>query len=335
MRHKLFLVAIIAACLLVAAMYFFFIYDNSHHAEGEYLSFTASQLIGDDELEATVYEYNLRTNKIAEIYQFPVSAMYSLGVYDKAENRVFYVQERDNNTFERKRLGDQIYMHHLSTGEDRILTDDLLAVNFILPAGDIVFFLAAKLDHPNLIVGRIDLTTGNIRYWNESPSASSRVLSIDRERERIYVSMYDAKEDDAYSSGESEVMPTHTIYSYDYNLSDTREILRTENMNIRTVCAEDNVLMYNVLDTFTPQTATYAITQVIDLDSMEVLFETDDCFSQGRLASDAGTYLLAGIGDFVGIAYLDFATLEYTPVIESGQNMNGDIVNFQVMRATQ
>ena len=55
MRHKLFLVAIIAACLLVAAMYFFFIYDNSHHAEGEYLSFTASQLIGDDELEATVY----------------------------------------------------------------------------------------------------------------------------------------------------------------------------------------------------------------------------------------------------------------------------------------
>ena len=197
--------------------------------------------------------------------------MYPLGVYDKAENRVFYVQERDNKTFERERVGDQIYMHDLSTGEDVMLTNDLLAVNYIQPAGDIVFFLAAKLDHPYLIVGRIDLATGDLRYWDENSSASSHVLSIDRERKRLYVSMYDVEADNAFFSGKSEAMPTHTIYSYDYNLSDKREILRKENMNIRSVCVKDNVLMYNLLDTYTPQVATYALTQVVDLDSMEVL----------------------------------------------------------------
>ena len=332
MRKLINVFPVLLMFLIVAAMYFVYIYDSSHHSEGEYLSLTTSQLTGSDELEATVYEYNLHTNKISEVYRFPVNAMYSLGVYDKAKNRVFYVQERDNNTFERKHLGDQIYMHDLSTGEDSMLTDDLLAVNIILPVDDIVFFLAAKLDHPDLVVGRIDLTTGDVRYWNESPSVSSRVLSIDRERERLYVSMYDVEEDNAYFR--SGVMPAHTIYSYDYNLSDKREILRAENMCIRSVDADDNVLMYNVLDTFVPPIATYALTRVIDLDSMEVLFETDDSFSQGRLAtaSEAGTYLFADTGDFDGIAYLDFATQEYTPVIQNGQNMSGEIVNFQVMR---
>lgn len=268
MIYKPILVAIIAACLIVAAIY---ASNISQHINEEYLSFTTSRLVDDDKLEATIYEYNLQTEKLVEIYRFPVNAMYPLGVYDKAENRVFYVQERDNKTFERERVGDQIYMHDLSTGEDVMLTNDLLAVNYIQPAGDIVFFLAAKLDHPYLIVGRIDLATGDLRYWDENSSASSHVLSIDRERKRLYVSMYDVEADNAFFSGKSEAMPTHTIYSYDYNLSDKREILRKENMNIRSVCVKDNVLMYNLLDTYTPQVATYALTQVVDLDSMEVL----------------------------------------------------------------
>ena len=268
MIYKPILVAIIAACLIVAAIY---ASNISQHINEEYLSFTTSRLVDDDKLEATIYEYNLQTEKLVEIYRFPVNAMYPHGVYDKAENRVFYVQERDNKTFERERVGDQIYMHDLSTGEDVMLTNDLLAVNYIQPAGDIFFFLAAKLDHPYLIVGRIDLATGDLRYWDENSSASSHVLSIDRERKRLYVSMYDVEEDNAFFSGKSEAMPTHTIYSYDYNLSDKREILRKENMNIRSVCVKDNVLMYNLLDTYTPQVATYALTQVVDLDSMEVL----------------------------------------------------------------
>ena len=65
MKHMTFLIAIIIACLIVAAAHFVYISTNTQHNAKEYLSFTTSQSLGSDKLEATVYEYNLQNNKIS------------------------------------------------------------------------------------------------------------------------------------------------------------------------------------------------------------------------------------------------------------------------------
>lgn len=337
MKHKSYLFFIAALLIAVVAL-FVYMACTAQQTDGEYISFTASRLIGSDELEATIYEYDIKSKKISEVYRFPVSAMYSLGIFDKKSNCVYYSSERDNQTYERKYLGDQIYMHNLTTGDDAMLTDDLLAVNYIIPVNEIVFFLAATLENPNsLVVGRIDLATGDIRYWDEPATASSRVLSIDREKERLYVSLYDVEEENAFFSGESKTIPTHTIYSYDYNLSDKREILCKENMNIRAVYANNNILMYTIQDSLAPPGATYTLTQVVDLDSMNMLFETDECFTQeGCLSSDvSGAYSFASSGSFSGISYFDFSTQQYVPVVQDQVNVTGNIANLQMMFANE
>ena len=175
---------------------------SQNAAENAYcLSFTATRWLNEEDPVAMVCTYDLQSGAVSEHFRFPVSAMYALGIYDQASNAVFYSKELDNDTYERWHTGDQIYRHDLTTGADEALTDDLLAVNYLHPIDDALLFLAATLENPDsLVVGRIDLPSGEIRYWDEVDTASTRLLSLDRERERLYVAMYDADEDTAFFS---------------------------------------------------------------------------------------------------------------------------------------
>ena len=293
-----------------------------------YLSFT---MLYDNKDDATVWEYDLQTHEASEVFRFPFNAMYPLGIYDKAANRVFYSKKCNDYTLER---GDQICMYELDTGAETILTEDLFAVNYILPMDDAVFFLAVTRENrDSLIVGKVYLTDNKVRYWDEADTASSHILSIDREKKRLYVSVFDTREADAAFSTDPDLVPTHTIYSFDYDLGDKREILCKEHMNIRAVYARNDLMIYTAQDTLVPEEDSYTLTQVLDLNSMEVLFESDKRFSQeGCFSPDAaGVYSFASVGDFYGITYFDFLTQEYTPILEE-YNEYGYIANFQMMQ---
>ena len=224
MKYKLFVVS--TFFVIVLLVFFVYNYNSSNKCDSmSYLSYTTTHFSNENELEAIIYSFDLQTKKRLEIYRFPVSAMYALGVYDRSSNSVFYVKESDNNTFERRHTGDQIYRYDLTNGTDTQLTDDLLAVNHIFPTDRYVFFLAATMKNPNsLIVGRIDLSNDTVRYWDEPDTSSSRILSIDRENERLYVAIYDTKEEEEAFYSDTGIVPTNTVYSYDYNLEDKRQI---------------------------------------------------------------------------------------------------------------
>lgn len=330
MKLKIYRMGVLLSTVFI--LLFIYVHDIGKNNNRPYLSYTAvehtSSEIG---LEAIVCEFNLQDKAKTEIFRFPVNAMYALGVYDRASNSVFYAKESENNTFERKHTGDQIYCYDFNSGKDSKLTENLLAVNYILPVDNFVFFLAATLENPNsLVVGKIDLSSGNIQYWDETVTASSRLLSIDREQKRLYVAIYDTKEEDAALSTNYGVVPTHTIYSYNYDLEDRKKILQKENMRIRALYVKDNFMLYTVQNGLTLQESSYTLTQAVDLDSMDVVFETSDIFSQeGCFAADAaGVYSFSRIGDFDGISYFDFSTQEYTPAVTE---RNRDIVNFQMI----
>lgn len=89
-------------------------------------------------------------------------------------------------------------------------------------------------------------------------------------------------------------------------------------------------MLYTVQNGLTLQESSYTLTQAVDLDSMDVVFETSDIFSQeGCFAADAaGVYSFSRIGDFDGISHFDFSTQEYTPAVTE---RNRDIVNFQML----
>lgn len=326
--------------ICVVVIMFATIFSSLYHSQiskeetqNEYLSFTAYKSIGVDKLEASICKYNLQSKKVSEIFRFPINAMYALGVYDKKTNSVYYSKEIGNDSYERKHtVGDQIYVYNLATGSDTMLTDDLIAVNDIIPVDDMIFFLGARQRNPNsLILGKIDLSDGSINYWNQADTAGTRILSVDRVKKRLYVAIYDVEEEyQTVILGNSSVPPTHIIYSYDYNLSNRQEVLRAENKVIKSIYTINNRMLYTTDDAITPSGPIHTLTQIIDLDTMKVLFELKEGFPQiGCLSADAkGAYLLADIGTFEGICYFNFETQEYTPIVESTL---GNIANFQLI----
>ncbi len=338
MKLRTFIPVSIIALMLVGAFSGMHSYKTQNPAD--YISFTVSYMTAYDEANdsaeygATVYEYNLQSKEVSEVFSFPYNTHYPLGVYDKKTNSVYYTKEKNNNSYKNQRRGgDQIYVYNLTTGSDTMLTEDLLAVNHIVPVDGAVFFVAARESNASsLSLGKIDLSDGSIKYWDEADTASTRTISVDKIKKRIYVAIYDTEEEDIAITRDvtDHATPEYTIYSFDYNLGDKREMLHEANMAIQALYAMDNRLLYRADDTISPLPDTTTISEVIDLNDMKVLFQSDTQFPQrGSFTRDKkGVYMLETIGEDEGIYYYDFETREYTPIIKSDF---GSVANFQLM----
>ncbi|WP_087064117.1 hypothetical protein [Intestinibacillus massiliensis] len=332
MKHKIVFILLSFVVLASSVICYDKLNTDNGQKTNEYLSFTVYDSLGVNQIEGTICKYDLQSKEVSERFKFPISAMYALGVYDEKTNSVYYCNENDNHSFERKHTGgDQLYVHNLTTGSDRKLTDDLVAVNDIIPVDDILFVLVSRPQNSHSVaLGKIDLSDGSIQYWDEPYETSSRLLSIDRVQKRLYVAIYDEEEEYASILANSIVPPTYTIYSYDYNLGDKRKILCEENKLIRSVYTTDNLMLYSIGDALTQSCTTHTFTRLIDLNTMDTLLETDDSFPEdGCLSTDKkGAYFLGTLNDFEGIIYYDFETQEYTPVVKSDY---GAIANFELI----
>ncbi|MDR1135958.1 MAG: hypothetical protein LBL49_07245 [Clostridiales Family XIII bacterium] len=317
-----------AAALLLLGISVYSIYNmqiNKTHNSREYISITVNYEASYDEVNdyaeygVSIYVYDLQSAEISEVFSFPQNSMYALGVYDKKSNSVYYTKEKDNNTYERQRTGDQIYKYNLDTGVDTMLTEDLLAINYIIPVDGAVFFVAARMNNRSLALGKINLSDGTIEYWKESDTLSAQTISIDRIQKRIYTAVYDSAErdiaTDLFNSGASThpVAYKHSIYSYNYNLDDKQEILSKDDMGIYSVYARDNRLLYGALDLTVFPDEAYDMSEVIDINSKDVLFQSEEHFSRrgGGFSQDLkGVYSAVRTDDFAGIEYFDFETQE-------------------------
>lgn len=176
-------------------------------------------------------------------------------------------------------------------------------------------------------MGKIDLLNGTVQYWDEPDTSSTYTINVDRIQKRVYAAIYNSEEQYANMLAGAE-SPRHTICSFDYNLGDKREILRKDDMTINTIYAMDNIILYNARDTLAPP-SNVAISQILDINNMNVLFESDEEFStKGSFSSDKrGAYVIDSASDN-GIYYYDFETQDYIPIIKSEV---GSIANFLVI----
>jgi hypothetical protein len=219
-----------------------------------------------------------------------------------------------------------------------MLTEDLLAVNYIVPVDDSVFFVGARQNNADsLALGKINITDGIIEYWKESDTLSVETISIDRIKKRIYVAVYDSMERDTatdlFNSGASPhpVAFKHSIYSYDYNLDNKQDILSKDDMRIYSVYARDNRLLYGAHDSTVLASEAYDMSEVININSKDVLFQLDEHFSWrgGGFSQDLkGIYSAINADGFAGVEYFDFETREHQKTIAIDF---GYLANIQLM----
>lgn len=92
---------------------------------------------------------------MSKVFQFDYTAQYPLGFYDKTNQLVYYTQRVGTD----KNYGDQIFVRDLKSKKSSRLTDNLFAVNYVIPSGDQLFFVANVKGEQVIRLGSIHLKT--------------------------------------------------------------------------------------------------------------------------------------------------------------------------------
>jgi hypothetical protein len=203
----------------------------------DYITLTYSEYATTDENEAIttqILSYDTATKQMKTVFQFDYTAQYPLGFYDKPNQLVYYTQRVGTD----EDYGDQIFARNLLSEESIQLTDNLFAVNYVIPSGDQLFFVANVKGEQAIRLGAIDLNTNGMTLWGDDDMLVE-AITLDHKNKKIYASAYSLKERNyslAHQDGpvgqNNFKMPTYTIYETDYNLQEKTKLF-SENYWIR------------------------------------------------------------------------------------------------------
>ncbi|WP_233280979.1 hypothetical protein [Paenibacillus algicola] len=195
----------------------------------DYITLTYSEYATTDEngaIKTQILSYDTDTKKIKTVFQFDYTAQYPLGFYDKPNQLVYYTQRVGTD----KDHGDQIFVKDLLSEKNTQLTDNLFAVNYIIPSGDQLFFVANVKGEQAIRLGAVDLNSMEMTLWGDD-DILVEAITLDQNNKKIYASAYSLKERQynlAHQDGpvgqNNFKMPTYTIYETDYNLKEKTKL---------------------------------------------------------------------------------------------------------------
>ena len=122
-----------------------------------YISLTATS----ENSECYFYIYDISSQNLTEIYKIPDTTQYPLGVVDRQQSNVYFTY--------RINRGDQLMRYDLRKKQVLQLTEDIYAVNQILPVGEKVYLIASTFEHPRL--GLIEYDLNNSTYKILTPNS--------------------------------------------------------------------------------------------------------------------------------------------------------------------
>lgn len=195
----------------------------------DYITMTYSEYATTDEngsIMTQILSYDTATKQMKKVFQFEYTAQYPLGFYDKPNQVVYYTQRVGTD----KDYGDQIFVRDLSSEKSTQLTDNLFAVNYIIPSGDQLFFVANVKGERAIRLGAIDLTSNEMRLWGDDDKLVE-AITLDHSNKKVYASAYSLKErnyslihQDGPAGQNNFKMPTYTIYETDYDLKEKTKL---------------------------------------------------------------------------------------------------------------
>ena len=143
-KRTLFTIVIIFFVLIFASIpYWKSFFPDSN----TYISLTATSENG----ECHFYTYDIPSQNLIEVYKTPDTAQYPLGVVDRLQSSVYFTY--------RINRGDQLIRYDLKREQTTQLTEDIYAVNQIIPVGEKIYLIASTFEHPKLGLIEYNLNT--------------------------------------------------------------------------------------------------------------------------------------------------------------------------------
>ncbi|WIV17768.1 hypothetical protein QPK24_15240 [Paenibacillus polygoni] len=334
MRNKLLAKGLLLTVVLILLLVGCNSKNNLIEQNDDYLSITTTTYIqpDSDEVTTSISKYTPKTKERTEIFNFPYTSEYPLGVFSSNDKVVYYTKTDGNKH-------DQIFSYNLETKEETKLTTNLRAVNQIIPTKEKVFFIAAS--NRVLRLGMLDKQSGVISYWGDEDT-NVETITINPDTEKIYISAFSYSQDrevieKQFVSDENKYsMPLFSIYETDFKFTDTQQLF-SEHAWIRILMVNriDNKIIAIYDKEYNSGEKSKAVS--INASSHEV---EEFILPPERMQVDGasfsvdgkGLYVTSVINDKRGIYYYDFESKEYTPVFISE---DGFINNFQLILSNQ
>jgi len=304
---------------------------------GDYISITYSEAVeNSDDINTQIWSYDCITNESKKVFEFEYTSQYPLGYYDRENELVYYTKRKTNNDEE---YGDQIFVTDLSNNKEQQLTEDLFAVNYIIPAQDQLFFAGRPKGGNALRLGAIDKKTNEISYWGDEDT-NIEAMTVDTKNKKIYASTYSEKERQ-YNAIHQEgpvgqdnfKMPKFTVYEIGFDFNYT-QMLFSENMWIRTVMFNGESVVALCDKRYNDDAATILYSYNLKTKKMiETIWDTKRLQNGDANYSSDGKniYGISDIGGTRGVFEIHLDTQSYKPLFIQE---NGFINNVKVVKGT-
>lgn len=138
-------------------------------------------------------------------------------------------------------VGDQLYVQKMQEDKSYKITNDLYAINYIVPTTKGIYLAACQTGHHTISPFYYDFSTDKLKTLSWDEDFFLELMYYDVDSDKIYVSGYSNKEDEKYC--ESKKSPSCFIYEIDSEGNHTL-ICKTKNMRITKLFARNNQIWY-------------------------------------------------------------------------------------------
>ena len=209
-----------------------------------YLSITVSMWEEHSHSESGIavagYCYDLESGKIEQVEAtVEYSSQYPLSVYDKAANTLYYSERIED---ESGWHGDQLFSYNLSTREKKQLTENIFAINYIIPVSDKVYIAAIKRGEREIHVMYYSLSEEKLVESNIDSGLFFELLSYDPVSGGLFGAAYryseykEALEEANEGFGHKYIAPDYYIYDFSKDFLNPELILKTDRNLIQRLC---------------------------------------------------------------------------------------------------
>ena len=302
-----------------------------------YISILASNLTATNESNLLIYYYDFETENVEKVSSIDNFSQYSLAVYSKADNTIYYSQRIENENLR----GDQLFSLNLDTNETKQLTNNIFAINYIIPSKDKVYLLAVTVGDRHLKPMIYHKDTEELEILSKDTDLNFERISYDIKQNHLYASGAYLKEIekaiDDYNNAALEnpdriyVSPDYYIYDFSEDFNNPKQLLKTDKTEITALSAVqgDKKIFYTHTDGYGKFNYIFDINKNTKIPySSEIVSQRNFCF----LNEDETVFIgedSSNLTEYPRGVYLYNSKTNETKLLFSTDD--GYILNFQLL----
>lgn len=233
---------IIVTGIVMLLIFLLFIGCQETEEEKVYITFARTSAA----LKTKVFAFNIDDEEVNLVGQFAYNAQYPLGVYSRENNKMYYSAKSANGH------GDQLWEYDLETEKRTQLTDNIYAINYIVPVDDSIYLVAWCYDNPDgaLCFYRYDINGKSLELLYDDLNFNIGVLSYNPKNDEFMFAGDDVVETKRRLEVQSDEYPFYSPTNNVYSMKDNEISLvfsTEDNEDVVSLAMNDKYILYRIL----------------------------------------------------------------------------------------